>query len=55
MDGVADRAAPVFDDVARTPGIAGVRATAPVRREAAEGEAPLEHFSLGAQLVGKKR
>ena len=50
LDGVADHAAPVFDDVARTPGVSGVRATAPVRRESIEGEAPLEHFSIGAQI-----
>ena len=55
VDGVAERAAPVFDDMARVPGIAGVRATAPVRREAVEGETPLEHFSLGAQLLKAKR
>ena len=55
VDGVAGRAAPVFDDMARVPGIAGVRATAPVRREAIEGELPLEHFSLGAQLQKAKR
>jgi hypothetical protein len=53
LDGVAGQAAPVFDDMARVPGIAGVRATAPVRREAIEGETPLEHFSLGAQLEKK--
>ena len=55
MDGVATRAAPVFDDIAGTPGIAGVRATAPVRREAIEGELPLEHFAIGAQLFKAKR
>ena len=52
IDGVAERAAPVFDAIARMPGVASVRATAPVRREAVEGELPLEHFSLGAQLIG---
>jgi hypothetical protein len=31
--------------------VSGVRATAPVRREAAEGEQPLEHFSIGARVV----
>lgn len=55
IDGVAIRAAPVFDAVARIPGVASVRATAPVRREAVEGEEPLEHFSLGAVLAGAKR
>jgi len=55
IDGVAERAAPVFDAVARMPGVTAVRATAPVRREAIEGELPLEHFSLAAQLIGVKR
>jgi hypothetical protein len=55
MDGVATRAAPVFDDIARTPGVAGVRATAPVRRESIEGELPLKHFAIGAQLLKVKR
>lgn len=55
VDGVADRASPVFDALGRMPGIAGVKATAPVRREAIEGEAPLEHFSLGAELTRGKR
>ncbi len=54
MDGVAERAAPVFDDIARMPGVTGVRATAPVRRDAIEGELPLEHFSLGALLTGAR-
>jgi hypothetical protein len=48
LDGVADHAGPVFDDIGRTPGVIGVRATAPVRRESIEGEDPLEHFSIGA-------
>jgi hypothetical protein len=51
LDGVAERAAPIFDDLARVAGVSGVRATAPVRREAAEGEQPLEHFSIGARVV----
>ncbi|MBM4195439.1 MAG: PilN domain-containing protein [Gemmatimonadetes bacterium] len=51
MDGVADEASPVFDAIARASGIAGVRATAPVRRESIEGDLPLEHFSIGARLA----
>lgn len=54
IDGVAERAGPVFDAIARMPGVLSVRATAPVRRDAIEGEMPLEHFSLGAQLSGVK-
>lgn len=50
IDGVADQAAPVFDAISRMPGISGVTATAPVRRDAIEGEVPLEHFSLGAKV-----
>lgn len=53
LDGVADHAGPVFDDIGRTPGIGGVRATAPVRRESIEGETPLEHFSIGAQVISR--
>lgn len=51
IDGVADQAAPVFDAISRMPGVSGVVATAPVRRDAIEGEVPLEHFSLGAKIV----
>jgi alkylated DNA nucleotide flippase Atl1 len=54
LDGVADRAAPVFDNIGRTPGVTGVRATAPVRRESIEGEAPLEHFAVGAQIARRR-
>jgi hypothetical protein len=54
LDGVAEQAAPIFDDVARTPGVTGVRATAPVRRESPEGEAPLEHFAIGAQIAPRQ-
>ena len=50
IDGVAERAAPLFDDLARVAGVSGVRATAPVRREAAEGEQPVEHFAIGARV-----
>jgi hypothetical protein len=50
IDGVAERAAPIFDDLARVAGVSGVRATAPVRREAAEGEQPVEHFAIGARV-----
>ncbi len=50
IDGMATQAAPVFDELARVPGVTGVRATAPVRRESVEGQEPVEHFSLGAQL-----
>lgn len=55
LDGVADHAGPVFDDIARTPGIGGVRATAPVRRESVEGESPLEHFAIGATVTRRPR
>lgn len=55
IDGVATQAAPVFDELMRVPGVTGVRATAPVRRESVEGQAPVEHFSLGAQLARGRR
>ncbi|MDA1081527.1 MAG: hypothetical protein O2973_07590 [Gemmatimonadetes bacterium] len=55
IDGVAEQAAPVFDEIGRMPGVISLRATAPVRRDAIEGEIPLEHFSIGAQLGPVKR
>jgi Tfp pilus assembly protein PilN len=55
VDGLADRASQVFDDMARTPGLRGVIATAPVRRETQENGEALEHFTLGAALAGSER
>ncbi|MCC7195292.1 MAG: hypothetical protein IT356_07045 [Gemmatimonadaceae bacterium] len=55
IDGAAAQAAPVFDEIARVPGVTGVRATAPVRRESIEGQPPVERFSLGAQLGGARK
>ena len=55
IDGLADRAALVFNDVERTPGLSNVRAAAPVRREApADGGDPMERFTLAAH-VGDRR
>jgi hypothetical protein len=55
IDGLADRAALVFNAIERTPGLSGVRAAAPVRREApADGGDPMERFTLAAR-VGDRR
>jgi hypothetical protein len=54
VDGLADHASQVFDDLARTPGLRGVIATAPVRRETQDDGEALEHFTLGAALAGSE-
>ncbi len=50
VDGMAAHAARVFDAVHGSDVLAGVRAPAPVRREAPEGGDPLERFSLAGTL-----
>lgn len=50
IDGMAARAARVFDAVHGSELLAGVRAPAPVRREAPDGGDPLERFSLAGTL-----
>jgi hypothetical protein len=51
LDGVAGRAAGTFESLRRAPGVAGVRAEAPIRQEAQDSAAPVERFSLGARLA----
>jgi hypothetical protein len=51
VEGLADRAAGVFEGLARMTGVAGVRADAPVRQETRDSAPPLEHFLLSARLA----
>jgi Tfp pilus assembly protein PilN len=50
VDGLGEHAARVFDALARTPGLADVRAAAPVRREAQDEGSALEHFTIAARV-----
>lgn len=50
VDGMAARAVRVFDAIHDSKLLTGVRAPAPVRREAPEGGDPLERFSIAAAL-----
>jgi hypothetical protein len=54
VDGLAVRAARAFDAVEHTPGLAGVHAAAPVRREAPSGGPALERFTIAAQVALNK-
>lgn len=50
LEGVARQAATVFQAVQQMPGVAGVRAQAPVRQGIAEDGSVLERFVLGGEL-----
>ncbi len=50
VDGLATSAARVFDALEQSPELTGVRAPAPVRREAQENSPPMERFTIAAQL-----
>ena len=50
VEGLADRAVGVFEGLAHMPGVAGVRADAPIRQETRDSAPPLEHFLLSARL-----
>ncbi len=52
LDGVAARAAGVFEALRAAPGTAGIRAEAPTRQEVQDSGASVERFSLGARLAG---
>ena len=43
-------AAKVFTDLEQTPGLASIRATAPVRREAPNGGDATQRFAIAAQV-----
>ena len=51
VEGIAVRASKAFDSLVRTPGLASVRAAAPVRRESPQGGPALERFTIAA-VVG---
>ena len=55
LEGIADRAAGVFEAMQIAPGVVGVRAEAPIRRELRDGERPIERFTLAAQLSRESR
>ena|ERR1035437_454868 len=48
VEGIALRAAKAFDSLVRAPGLASVRAAAPVRRESPQGGPALERFTIAA-------
>ena len=52
VDGLAASASKVFSAIDASPHLTGVRAPAPVRRQAPEGEDPMERFTLAATLPG---
>ncbi len=52
VDGMAVSASKVFAAIDASPNLVGVRAPAPVRRQAPEGEDPMERFTLAAILPG---
>jgi hypothetical protein len=51
VEGIAVSAARAFDSMYQTPGIAGVKAAAPVRRESPQGGPALERFTIGAVVA----
>jgi Tfp pilus assembly protein PilN len=55
VDGLAASASKVFTAIDASPRLAGVRAPAPVRRQAPEGEDPMERFTLAATLSDTAR
>jgi hypothetical protein len=51
VEGVAVSAARAFDSIFLTPGLTGVKAAAPVRRESPEGGPALERFTIAALVA----
>lgn len=51
LEGAASNAAAVFEALRAAPGIDGVRADAPIRREVGEGGAPVEWFAVALRLA----
>jgi Tfp pilus assembly protein PilN len=51
VDGLAERAAPVFDAIESTPGLREVRAAAPVRRETPASGESRERFTIAARTA----
>jgi hypothetical protein len=54
VDGLAERAARVFDAIERVPNLTGVRSAGPVRIEPTEDGPPLERFAIAARLAPPK-
>ena len=50
LDGIASRAAGVFDRLTRAPGITAVRPAGSIRRDVTEAGVPVERFSLSARV-----
>lgn len=55
LEGVAQQAAGVFEAMQHAPGVAAVRADAPIRQELRDGTEPVERFALAARLTGVNR
>jgi hypothetical protein len=53
VEGIAVSAARAFDSMVQTPGLANVRAAAPVRRESPQGAPAQERFSIAAVVAAK--
>jgi Tfp pilus assembly protein PilN len=53
VEGLAVRAASVFDAMEQLPGLANVRAASPVRRELQDDRTALEHFTIAARQVSR--
>lgn len=51
IDGVAERAAPVFDALRRAPQVLSVHAQGSIRQEIEEGVGPMERFTLVVRLA----
>jgi hypothetical protein len=51
LEGVAQRAAGVFESLRDAPRVVAVRAEAPIRQESQDSAAPVERFILGARLA----
>jgi len=52
VDGLAERAAGVFEMLERSTAFTGARSAAPVRREIQEGGEALEHYTIALRLAG---
>lgn len=52
LQGVAGRAAGVFESLQRADRMVGIRAEAPIRQESPDSGPPVESFTLGARLSG---
>jgi hypothetical protein len=51
VEGIAARASKAFDSMAGTPGLTGVHAAAPVRRESPTGGPAVERFTIAAGIA----